>query len=201
MLVGIFANGAATAAFSYAMTWAAQKYGPGGDTSSNSGKIFTDKEGTAEERDGIYQEVRNSKEYKDHENIKFDDQYMGVEKQAGQEDKYVPLATREEYIKWANTKVDGVSKGTIDALHTRKDGVSRITLYRSSVLPFEGDIYTTVGTYSGYRTGLERAYITMGHEIAHRYGIDIGIGNAVPHAEGNFYGILNCQSAGHCAGF
>ena len=200
MTGGKFANGAATAAFSYAASWAAQKYGPGGKAhSSSDGEVLVNEEGTPEDRQKTFAEVRNSNEYKDHDDIKFVDKYMGVEKQAGQKDKSVPLSTKEEYVEWAKTKVDGVSKGIINGTYDPNTG--QITLYRSAVIPFKGHLYTTVGTYSGYRTGLERAYITMGHEVAHRYGLDMGVGNAVPHAEGNFYGILNCQSAGHCAGF
>jgi len=197
---GKFANGAQSAAFSYVVTWGARKIEAGGEThSSSNGRVLVDEEGTPEDRQKTFKEVRDSKEYKDHEDIEFVDKYMGVEKQEGQADKSVPLSTREEYVKWERTKVDGVSKGTINGIYDPNTG--KITLYRTSVIPFKGELYTSGGTYSGYRTGLERGYITMGHEIAHRYGIDMGIGNVAPHLEGNFYGILRCQSAGHCAGF
>ncbi len=118
-------------------------------------------------------------------------------KKEGVKDMEVELNTRDDLNRFLKERVEGESRSVLNAVH-RPD--NSITLYRSAVIPFDGDIYTSVGTYSGYRSVFENAYILLGHELAHRYGIEVG-NNSIPHAEANFFGILNCQSAGYCRGF
>ena len=75
-----------------------------------------------------------------------------------------------------------------------------IQVYRSAVIPYRGDIDLPGKTVSGTFSAVENLYITLGHEVAHRHGVD-RIGNNEPHKKANALGVSQCKAAGHCEWF
>ncbi|WP_175453026.1 PQQ-binding-like beta-propeller repeat protein [Microbulbifer yueqingensis] len=188
---GKFGNGAAFAAFSVAIEAASTAQI---SESSAEGEIDFSTEGTESER-----RERFSKITAGEDNVKFEDKYVGKQRNADGSTTRYETKSAKEFQEWLSTEPVDARRSYINGQRSKFLFFEKITLYRTSVMGFNGRIFLPDGMeLSGYFSPLERGYITFGHELAHRNGFEVG-NNNVSHVWSNLNGYSRCLSANMCA--
>ncbi|WP_276755497.1 RHS repeat-associated core domain-containing protein [Pseudoalteromonas marina] len=186
---GKFANGALTAAFAAALR---ADYS---SEASGRGKIDFSTEGTSKERQQRFTQVKSGER-----RVEFKDFYLGTETSADGSKSTVEFTNADEFQSWLADSPAGVRRGWTDAVHTNYLVTDKIVLYRSAVMGFSGTKYLPDGaSFTRNFSPIENGHVTLGHEIAHRFGIDTG-NNAVSHSTANLHGINRCTFFGLCGG-
>ena len=196
---GKFANGAAYAAFAVVVQSAAST---GRKNSSSQGTFDWNSEGTEEERIARFNAAKSAVAGNE-DNIKYIDTYRGatVDGDGNIVDREWLLNKKEAQEFLANAP-KGTRRGFINGVEERTGGflgffqTSEITIYRSAMLGLNN---ASIGGYTGLfnLTAMDHAMVVIGHEVAHRYGID-RISNAVSHSKANKHGFELCRAAGGC---
>jgi RHS repeat-associated protein len=188
---GKFANGAMTAAFMAAASEVASEMA---DQASFEGTPDYAHEGTAAERQATFNSVRGGES-----NVTFTDRYVGALSVDGGKTtlSYAKFSDSNAYSEWEGSALPGETRSLINGLRFSN---GNIVLFRSAVIPWTR---TTFDLPAGFSTtkfnisGREMAYVTLGHELAHRYGVENGYGGS-SHVMSNLWGVASCKEAGYC---
>jgi RHS repeat-associated protein len=181
---GKFANGAVGAAFAAALRadW---------DDSQNSsiGGIQWESEGTTESRKALVAKVKKDTGI----DFEYEDEYAGSVR-----GKIVfTTSDVKEFRDWLAADQ---SHRAVNGIYTWGIFKDDITLYRTSVMGFQGAIQLTNGQLTGSFSGIERLYLTLGHEYAHSLGIENGSRySGQAHTRSNNHGYELCLGAGYCS--
>jgi RHS repeat-associated protein len=179
---GKFANGARTAAIQYMFNQAA----------------------TAAEtrRQEIFEEARSY--FAGEENIEYIDDYVVT---YNNNQDIAQLGSREELGQFLKSNPDAVVR--YGAFYPMLN--DKIIIFRSSVESFngvEGINYDASGNVaiSGEMAltklnlnPIENAIFSLGHELAHRQGIDMDVSYTAEHGGGNAAGLIACRNVGYCS--
>ncbi|MCF6439733.1 hypothetical protein L1077_09850 [Pseudoalteromonas luteoviolacea] len=186
---GKFANGAMTAAFATVLRadWGEHSH------ASGKGNLDFETEGTEEERLQRFKEIKG-----DEKRVVFKDIYVGREVTEKGKIVLTEFENATKFKTWLRSSPAGSKRGYLNAEHINYFITDKIILYRTAVMGFSGSRYLPNGeSFTRNFTPLENGHVLLGHEIAHRHGIDTG-NNLRAHVNANLEGIKRCKSFSMC---
>jgi hypothetical protein len=194
---GKFANGATSAAFATLVT--AGFNGELSQTSEASGSALIDyaDEGTEAERKKRFEEIS-----KGESGVEFKDVYRGKQTDANGRVTYEDFDNQADFKKWLSLSTNSVKRNFVNGDYTYRHifGIKltdRITLYRTSVMGATATSYFPNGASDRtVRNYLDNGLRVLGHELAHRRGIELHKPGA--HPQSNLEGLNYCKSRGGC---
>jgi RHS repeat-associated protein len=199
---GKFANGASSAAFATLVTAGFKGEFRSRSDASGSARVLFATEGTADERQRRFEEITDGVD-----NVKFKDVYRGKQRDADGNVTFEEFDNADDFKNWLSTNDKSVTRTYVSG-----DSVdytlpifgmkltNTITMYRSSVMAAEATAYFPNGASDRtLRSYFDNGLRTLGHELAHRNGIDVNVTGG--HYNANLEGLNYCVSRGGCNGY